>query len=147
MVAFSREWAMKGPILYFSTFIQSIWPRFWWVTDALRPTFLKYSVTLHRFVRIVIQLQIWRCTCCCFAHLGPRRGRHFLSGWGLMSLICGFIVRAVIYSAVCWTALADFCEAVMTKKERAEREPSGSSLKRQRALLARVCLESDDNYM
>ncbi|KYM76700.1 hypothetical protein ALC53_12886 [Atta colombica] len=61
-----------------------------------------------------------------------------------MRLHCqgGYILRCVL------DGLTDFCEAIMTKKEeRAEREPSGSSLKRQRALLARVCLGSDDNYM
>jgi len=51
---------------------------------ALRPTFLRYSITRRRF--IVIRLRIRQCIRYCFAHLEPRRGRHFLSDWGSMSL-------------------------------------------------------------
>jgi len=51
---------------------------------ALRPTFLRYSITRRRF--IVIRLRIRQCIHCCFAHLEPRRGRHFLSDWDSMSL-------------------------------------------------------------
>ena len=49
----------------------------------LKPTFLRYNVIHYRFVRIVIRLRI---RCYCFIHLGPRRGCHFLSDWGSMSL-------------------------------------------------------------
>ncbi|EGI70646.1 hypothetical protein G5I_00567 [Acromyrmex echinatior] len=55
-----------------------------------------------------------------FAHLGPRRKRHFLSSWGSMSWTYGSIVRMAMCSAACWMSLADFYEAVMHKKERTE---------------------------
>jgi len=37
----------------------------------------------RRYVRIVLWLRIQQCTRCCFAHLGRRRGRYFLSDWSL----------------------------------------------------------------
>lgn len=59
----------------------------------------------------------------------------------------GSVVRAAINSAVCWTALADFCEVVMRRKERAERERR--TLERQKAIqrneVARFSSGSDDH--
>jgi len=43
----------RGPFFIFNIFMQSVWPRFWQVS-TLRIIFLRYSVTRHRFVCIVI---------------------------------------------------------------------------------------------
>jgi len=97
-------------------------------------SFLRYSVTRRRFVRIVVRLWIWQCTRYCFAHLGPRRGRYFLSGWGSMSLTTHT------------TPLLERLRCVLDgsrgflRRHHAQAEWERQGLKRQRTLLARACL-------
>jgi len=97
-----------------------------------------------RFVRIVVRLRIRQCTCYCFEpSLAAERTSLFeWLGLDVLDRTYGSIVRAAMCSTACWTAFADFCEAVMRKKERAEWERQ--ALERQRTLLARASLRSND---
>ena len=100
---------------------------------VLRSIFLRYSVTRRRFVHIVVRLRIRRCTRCCFVHLGPRRGRYFFEGLGL----------AVLEGH---TALSGrLCDYEWWRPRGSRAEWERQVLKRQKALLALACLESDDN--
>ena len=76
----------------------------------------------RRYVRIVLWLRIQQCTRCCFAHLGRRRGRYFLSGWSLMSLTRYTAPLSGLLCALLRVGFADFCEAIICKKERVEWE-------------------------
>ncbi|XP_011057511.1 PREDICTED: uncharacterized protein LOC105147885 [Acromyrmex echinatior] len=61
-------------------------------------------------------------------------------GLDVLDRTYGFIIRAAMCSAACWTALADFCETVMRKKKRTEWKRSPGETKG-----SFNCLESDDN--
>ena len=86
--------------------------------DALKPTFLRYNVIC------VADLCALSCdckyTCCCFAHLGPRRETFERLELDVLDRIYVSIVRTAMCSAACWMVLADFCETIMRKKEWAE---------------------------
>ena len=92
--------------------------------------------------QFVMQLQI-RCICCCFARLGPRMSYLQRLELDVFDRTYGSIVRAAVYSDVGQLSRISARSSYARKRTKWKRQ----ALQRQRALLARTSLESNDNHV